>query len=1057
MDKRFKGLLAAIAGTALTLGVGLAAGLNKEIIGTEAATTPYSAVITISDEVPSTTETDSLSHSWSYSYSGEAAVKINNGFYRIGSNNGSASGTASFTIASTSLGSNLNLTSAVFNAKAKNNSVGTVSAKIGNNTPVTNTVTNSASDRTIDLSSYTNVTSGNIVLSFTCSSAYIDVSSITLNYSVVTEDLVAASVTGNSSINAGTQWSGSVTEDIGGATVNGVTFAFATSNGAHLSASDTSAGTFTADVAGTVTVSATKSGYSIADKVVTVNPVDPYINLTLTSGNTAFTGQTVTITAAYGNGVTGLNWTVPSGIVSGASSSDSGYSATIGGSSGTLTIRASDKGSALYSEVSVTVTKVTLSLNKNSTTITQGRNETLTATHNASAVGGVNWASNNAKVTVENGVVTVAEDAVVDSTATITATSAVDGSVSATCVVTVAEAPLSYVITGPAKNQGGSTGATVGNLNTYYSIDSEAYIEWTAASGSAYVTNGYAMKFGTSTDANTGTVTLSLKEGTPIYFTGISINAKGWSDGTETLKVNNGTPKAISASGWNDYEFDVSSEATSIVIGNGQKRVSVYSIEVFYAYKDPELHASSTSVEALVNSSSASVSLTYDNYTPTGYTFSVLDGTSVTNVLFDTSDTPHTATFTTHASVTGDSTVRITGTGGGKSAYVDVTVTVTNPRNITGLTITTASDVTSFKVGDTFDVGSLIVTATFDAEPSSVIYSKAAGNLATLTFDPEIDYEFTESDIGTVTVAIELAVGSGDEITGYDITVADKDYAALVTSVEDLCDGQKVYFSNGSDMAVNQYTSGNNVGSSSASFHPTKGLDIASTAGYAYTVIRTNIDGTVYYSFALYEEENIYYLKDNGTSNNWLTKTADRNDDAIYWVIEAGSNDGQWSIVNRDVEQRPNLQINGSLMACYNNNQTDPYLYAVTSYDAGAVAGAFEENRMHMTDYTTEKGWCKDSEHDYYGQAKAVWNAMSATERAAVSASAKDRLAAWASANGDTYDKGNGSILGANRFAPLGVNASDNQSVLWLLVALGAGTAILGGFAFMAKRHRKED
>lgn len=1056
MGKNIKGLLAAIAGMALTLGAGLTVGLNKEVIGTEAATTPYSAVITISDEVPSTTETDSLSHSWSYSYSGEAAVKINNGFYRIGSNNGTASGTASFTIASTSLGSNLNLTSAVFNAKAKNNSVGTVSAKIGNNTPVTNTVTNSASDRTIDLSSYTNVTSGNIVLSFTCSSGYIDVSSITLNYSVVTEDLVAASVTGNSSINAGTQWSGSVTEDIGGATVNGVTFAFETSNGAHLSASDTSAGTFTADVAGTVTVSATKSGYSIADKVVTVNPVDPYINLTLTSGNTAFTGQTVTITAAYGNGVTGLNWSVPSGTVSDVSSSDSEYSATIGGSSGTLTIRATDKGSALYREVSVTVTKVTLTLNKNSTTVVQGKSETLTATHNASEVGGVNWASNNAKVTVENGVVTVAEDAVVDSTATITATSAVDGTVSATCTVTVAAAPLSYVITGPSTTQANGSGLTVDTLSTYYPIDNKDYIEWTAVTGSAFGSASSAMRFGTSTASNVGSVTLSLKDKAPIYFTSVSVNAKTWSTETgNTLSVN-GETAAVTTS-YDDYDFDIDSDVTSITIGNGTKRVNVYSIEVFYAYKDPELHASSTSVEALVNTNSTSVSLTYENYTPTGYTFNIIDGSSVTNVSFNTAGTPHTATFTTHASVTGPSTVRITGTGGGKSAYVDVTVTVTNPRNIIGLSITTESDATSFKVGDAFDVGSLVVTATFDAEPTSVIYSKAAGNLASLTFDPAIGYTFTESDIGTATIAIELAVGSGDEITGYDVTVADKDYAALVTDIEDLWDGQKVYFSNGSDMAINKYTSGNNVDSSSATIHPTKGLDIASTSGYAYTVIRVNIDGTIYYAFALYEEEDVYYLKDNGTSGNYLAKTDDRSDDAIYWTISAGANSGQWTITKRSNEHRPYLQINDPLMACYNNTQTDPYLYAVTSYDAGAVAEAFEENRMHMTDYTTEEGWCKDSEHDYYGQAKAVWNAMDTTERGAVSANAKARLAAWAAANGQTYNKDNSAISAANRFAPLGVNTSDNKSVLWLLVALGAGTAALGGFAFMAKRHRKED
>ena len=166
-------------------------------------------------------------------------------------------------------------------------------------------------------------------------------------------------------------------------------------------------------------------------------PSVPYINLTLNSGLTAFTGQTVSVSAEYGNGVAGLTWTVQSGSTSDVVSSNLGYSATIGGSSGTLTIRATDTGSETYGEVSVTVTKVSLSLNKSSSSINRGESETLTATHNANAVGGVNWSSNNAKVTVENGVISVAYDAVLESTATITATSAVDTTVSATCIITV--------------------------------------------------------------------------------------------------------------------------------------------------------------------------------------------------------------------------------------------------------------------------------------------------------------------------------------------------------------------------------------------------------------------------------------------------------------------------------------------------------------------------------------------------------------------------------------------------------------------------------------------
>ena len=181
----------------------------------------------------------------------------------------------------------------------------------------------------------------------------------------------------------------------------------------------------------------TISGATTVTAVYEDIPSEPYINLTLNSGLTAFTGQTVSITAEYGNGVSGLTWTVPSGSVTGVTATNSGYSATISGSSGTLTIRATDTGSAIYDEISISVTKVTLSLNKTSTTIDVGGSETLIATHNANAVGGINWSSNNAKVTVDNGAIVVAADAIVGSTATITATSDVDDSVSETCVVTI--------------------------------------------------------------------------------------------------------------------------------------------------------------------------------------------------------------------------------------------------------------------------------------------------------------------------------------------------------------------------------------------------------------------------------------------------------------------------------------------------------------------------------------------------------------------------------------------------------------------------------------------
>ena len=616
--------------------------------------------------------------------------------------------------------------------------------------------------------------------------------------------------------------------------------------------------------------------------------------------------------------------------------------------------------------------------------------------------------------------------------------------------ITVSAAPQKYTITGPDQVQANGTGLSLNNLKSYYPIDDNAYIEWTAVSGSAYGSSTSAMRFGTSTASATGYVTLSLKSNAPIYFTKVVVNAKTWSTETgNTLKVNNDTASVTTS--WNDYEFTIASDVTSINFGNGTKRVNIYAIDVYYAEKTPELHVSSSSIEAAINTSSAHVNLTYNNYTPTSYTAVVKSGSSLTAsaVSFNTASTPHTATFTTGSS-TGATVFTITGTGGGKSASVDVTVTVTSPRNITDLEITTAGTA-SFKVGQTFDVGSLVVTATYDAAPTTIVYSKANDNLGELTFSPEIGYEFIESDIGSMTITISQAFGTGEESTSYTVTVADKDYAAAVTSITNLWDGQKVYFSNGTDSAFPMYTSGNNVSSVSATIDNSKGLDIASTTAYQYTVGREKIDDTVYYTFEVVDNSTTYYIKDAGTSQtNAIAKTTDKTDESIYWTISAGSNDGQWHIVNKSNTAKPTLQVNGTYLSCYGNSQTDPYLFAVTSYAAGAVAGAFTDRYLHMDESVS--GQC----NTYYPILKPVWAAMLTAEKQALTGAPRERLEAWAAAHGEHLD-GNLDLVSNSRFNPIALtgSSSDSNAIMIVVITSVISLSAIGGYFFLRKRKEQ--
>lgn len=325
---------------------------------------------------------------------------------------------------------------------------------------------------------------------------------------VTTEALsIPASINGASNVNVGVEWTPtSITEDDGGATVTGATYSFAASGGAVISSSTPATGAFTCSAAGTVTVSATKDGWTIADKVVTVNSVEPYINLTLESSSEAYTGQTVTISASYGNGVTGLAWSVTSGAIIGtATTSNSGYSAKIGGETGTLTIKAQDTGNAsTYATVDVTVTKTAFATSPSNASVGEGKTTTLSATLNSG--GSISWSSSdNTVASVADGVVT----GVSEGTATITAQSADDTRITASCTVTVTEAPAEVVI----------TSSEIANFGSSY-----AERDWTYGTGTAAISGKIkAYKNGDNIQMNhNNTCYMYNVDAIPGYITGIT-------------------------------------------------------------------------------------------------------------------------------------------------------------------------------------------------------------------------------------------------------------------------------------------------------------------------------------------------------------------------------------------------------------------------------------------------------------------------------------------------------------------------------------------------------
>lgn len=269
---------------------------------------------------------------------------------------------------------------------------------------------------------------------------------------------IPASVSGNDSVDAGAQWSGSVLKNSDSSVVAGVTYAFAASNGAVISTSNTASGTFIA-TAGTITVSATRDGYLITSKEVTVNPVVvPSIFLSTSSIN-GYTGEDYSVTATYSNLTSAFSWGDPTGdgSISGSVASTTGtstngtstYSGKLTGA-GSVVLPTSGGGVAEGPSIEFTITLSTVTITglPASDRVGTGDNLNLGSLITINATGScsndVTWSTSEESIATvdENGIVT----GVTPGTVNITVTSDDYPSATMTCVVIVLK-PANSTIT----------------------------------------------------------------------------------------------------------------------------------------------------------------------------------------------------------------------------------------------------------------------------------------------------------------------------------------------------------------------------------------------------------------------------------------------------------------------------------------------------------------------------------------------------------------------------------------------------------------------------------
>lgn len=116
----------------------------------------------------------------------------------------------------------------------------------------------------------------------------------------------------------------------------------------------------------------------------------------------------------------------------------------------------------------------------------------------------------------------------------------------------------------------------------------------------------------------------------------------------------------------------------------------------------------------------------------------------------------------------------------------------------------------------------------------------------------------------------------------------------------------------------------------------------------------------------------------------------------------------------------------------------------------------FVNDYMHM-DHTTNDGSCKTQ--GWYVEAKAAYGDMHAEQKtlfntSSTFAAARERLIAWAVANGESFDPSNGTFAANPRIAIFGQNGVDTDTTLIVIIASVVAVAAVGGYFFL--RRKKE-
>ena len=181
-----------------------------------------------------------------------------------------------------------------------------------------------------------------------------------------------------------------------------------------------------------------------------------------------------------------------------------------------------------------------------------------------------------------------------------------------------------------------------------------------------------------------------------------------------------------------------------------------------------------------------------------------------------------------------------------------------------------------------------------------------------------------------------------------------------------------------------------------------------------------------------------------GVTSKSNTKLALGNDSAANtWNISFTAG-GASVIVTPTVDGYGSLQFNSAAprFTNYTSSQASICMYALQATPA-EVAAEFEANYLFMDEEVEDQ--CKT----YYANAKSTFQTLSDEQIAEISQDALDRLAAWAKANGETFDPTEHTFKAAvNNAMP----SAKTSTIVVLAAVFGVTAALAGSLLFFRKR-----